>query len=319
MTILDLYEFAIERGLALEPRGEAELRGLLAQAASHAESLTGADRLKFDQARLHNPFGDTRLLSGDPGTEVHRVLCGVNVDSGELLLADRLRDCGRPVDVVIAHHASAQGGGIGSREDILRAQVRMLTDFGVPAHRAEKLILPLAQAPGQRSTDYRLNQLAEALGLPLMTIHGPADLYVYQECRRVLRDDQPRTVGDLIAISDSWPEVQWFLQRGLGSSAAVGDPAALLGRTYCCFYGGWNPTPEVFEALCDAGCETLWVMDTGEPLNEVARRRGANIVVTPHMAADAGGLNRLFDAAMARFGDFDVVGVGGFVRVDRRS
>ena len=194
----------------------------------------------------------------------------------------------------------------------------MLTDFGVAEHLADKLIRPAATVPEQRSTGYRNNQLAAALGMPYMTIHGPADLYLLHEGHRTLREEKPRTVGDLVEISDTWPEVQWLLQRGLGTTVAVGDPANPLGKAYCCFYGGWNPTPEVFEALCDAGCGTLWVVATGEALNEVARRRGVSIVVTPHMPADNYGLNRLFDDAMARFGDFEVVETSNFVRVDRR-
>ena len=58
-------------------------------------------------------------------------------------------------------------------------------------------------------------------------------------------------------------------------------------------------------------------MATSEPLNEVARKRQASIVVVPHYPADNIGLNLLFDAAMARFGAFDVVGSSNYVRVSR--
>lgn len=318
MTVRDLYEFAIERGLALDPRGEDALRAQLVALRADYDALTPQDRARFERERLHNPFGDTRIVCGDPDTQVRRLVCGIDITAAELLLADRLADKGRPVDLVLAHHASAHGGGIASRLDIYLAQVRMLTDFGVPAHLADKLIRPLAQVAAQRSTDYRNNQLAAALGLPLMTIHAPADLHLYQEAHRLLRETAPQTVGDLVSFSEGWPEVQWLGERGLGTTVPVGDLDSPLGKTYCCFYGGWNPTPEVFEALCDYGCGTLWVMATNEALNEVARRRRVSIVETPHMPADNYGLNRFFDAAMARFGDFEIVETGNFVRVDRR-
>ena len=318
MTIRDLYEFAIERGLSMDPRGEAALRAHMESLRREYATLTGQAAALFEVERLRNPFGDTRLVWGDPDTEVRRIVCGIDIDGAELLLADRLRDKGRPVDLVMAHHASAQGGAVASRSDIYFAQVKMLTDFGVPEHLADKLIRPQAAATAQRSTNFRNNQIAAALGMPLMTIHAPADLYLYHEGYRVLREDQPQTVGDLVAISDSWPEVQWLIERGLGTTVAVGDLSNPLGKTYCCFYGGWNPTPEVFEALCDHGCGTLWVVDTGESLNEVARRRNVSLVVTPHMPADNCGINRLFDDAMTRFGDFEIVETSNFVRVDRR-
>lgn len=313
MTIRDLYEFAIERALAMDPRGEEALR-------RHLAGLKGQDTIRpaFDPERLHNPFGDTRVLVGDPDAEVRRLVCGINIDAPEILLADRLRDHGRPVDLVVAHHTHSVGGGLGSREDVYLGQLRMLTDFGVPEHLADKLLRPQWSVPNQRSLDYRANQVAEALGMPLMTIHGPADLYLLREGHRTLSEDQPRTVGELVAISDAWPEVQWMIDRGQGTTTAVGDPQNPLGRVYCCFYGGWNPTPAVFEALCDAGCGTLWVVATGEDLNEVARRRNVSIVVTPHMPADNYGLNRLFDDAMTRLGDFEIVETSNYVRVDRR-
>lgn len=49
------------------------------------------------------------------------------------------------------------------------------------------------------------------------------------------------------------------------------------------------------------------------------RARHAGIVVVPHHPADNLGLNMLADAAMDRFGDFDVVQTSSFVRHDRRS
>jgi hypothetical protein len=223
------------------------------------------------------------------------------------------------VDLVVAHHASAHGGGVSCREDILWAQIRMLTDFGVPEHVADKLIRQTCGEGDQRSYNYKINQIAAALNMPLMTIHGPADLYLYQEGHRILREEQPRTLGDLVEVCDAWPEVQWLRERGVGTTIAVGEPGNPVGKCYPCFYGGWNPTPEVFEAICDAGCGTLWVVATSEALNEVARRRKVSIVVVPHHPADNYGLNRFFDDAMTRFGEFDVVESSNYVRVDRRG
>lgn len=319
MTIRELYDFAIERAFAMDPRGEAAIRRQMADLQREYDDLTGKARTLFDVERLTNPFGDTRLLVGDPGAEVRRIVCGINITGSEVLLADRLKDRGQPVDLVVGHHTSPLGGGLGSREDVFWGQRGMLTEFGVPEHLADKLLRTTATVTEQRSSDFTANQIAEALEMPLMTIHGPADLYLFHEGYRVLREDQPRTVGDLVEISDSWPEVQWLIERGVATQIAVGEAKNPLGRVYCCFYGGWNPTPEVFAALCDAGCGTLWVVATGEALNEVARQRHVSIVVTPHMPADNVGINGLFDDAMTRFGDFEVVETSNYMRVDRRS
>lgn len=319
MTVRELYEFAIERGMALDPRGPEELKAQMEDARAEYEGFDDKAKLLFDTERFSNPFGDTRIICGDGNVEVKRIACGIDIDGTEILMADNLRHHGKPVDLVLAHHASAPGGGMGSRRDTIWPQVRMLTDFGVPAHKAAKLIRAGAAAGDERSHNFKINQIAEALGTPFMTIHSPADLYLFCEGGRVLREDQPESVGDLVDICDAWPEVQWLIRRGKGAEIAVGDRRDPLGKVYHCFYGGWNPTPEVFEAICDAGCGTLWVVATSDALNEIAQKRHVSIVVVPHYPADNIGLNMLLDDAMERYEDFEVIGSSNFVRFDRRS
>jgi len=319
VTVSELYQFSVDLCRGLDPRGDDALSARLAELAGEYGFLDGAARDAFDAARLTNPFGDTRIVCGAPEREVRRLICGIDIDATEVLLADRLADHGRPVDLVVAHHASAIGGALGSRRDTIWPQVKLLTDFGVPEHRAHKLVRRAAGAGEERSSNHKINQVAEALGMPLMTIHSPADILVHHEGQSLLSRRKPQTVGDLVALCDEWPEVRWLVSRGVGTRIAVGDEADPLGRVYACFYGGWNPTGEVVEALCDAGCGTLWVVATNEGLNEVARRRDLSVVVVPHHPADNVGLNLLWDRAMDRFGDFEIVPASNFVRFDRRS
>jgi hypothetical protein len=318
MTVRELYEFAIERGMRLDPRGSEELTRQIASVRAEYATLDEPAKRRFDVERLANPFGDTRIACGDANARVERLVCGIDIDGTEVLLADSLRQHGRPVDLVLAHHASAIGGGIGSRLETIWPQVKMLADFGVPEHKAHKLVRPSSEGD-QRSHNLKVTQIAQALGLPLMTIHSPADAYLLREGTRVLREQQPRTVGDLVDICDSWPEVSRLIGHGKGTEVAVGDKRDPLGAVYQAFYGGWNPTAQAFEALCDAGCGTLWVVATSEELNRVARDRHASVVVVPHYPADNVGLNMLLDDAMDRFGDFDVVETSNFLRHDRRT
>ena len=316
MTIRDLYEFVIERGTQMDPRGPEELARQMQEARAEHDALDDWGRALFDTERFRNPFGDTRILCGDPSQEVRGFLCGIDITPAEILLADRLRGQGAPADLVVGHHTGGLGGGLGSRRDTIWPQVKMLSYLGVPGQKAVKVIGGGA-AGDQRSTNYQTNQVAEALGVPVMTIHSPADLYLLHAGARVLREDRPRTVGDLCDICDAWPEVRWLQTRGKGTEVAVLDRRDPLGKVYACFYGGWNPTPEVFEALCDAGCGTLWVVATSEDLNVVARKHHASIVVVPHWPADNLGLNGLFDDAMERFGAFRVFDCSNYVRIER--
>ena len=317
MTVNDLYRFAIEKATELDPRGPEELARHLERVRDEYDGLDEKAKRLFDTERLTNPFGDTRIVGGDPDARVERLICGVNIAGPEVLLADALGRHGKPVDLVVEHHPSG-GGALGSRFDTIWPQVKMLTDVGVPAHRAEKLVRRGSEGD-QRGVDFQVNQIAAALGIPLMAIHSPADAFLFAEGHRIVREDQPATVGDLMDICDGWPEARWMVERGKATEVAVGDRRDPLGRVYAVFYGGWNPTPEVFEAICEAGCGTLWVVGTSEELNEIARRRHVSIVVVPHFPADNVGLNLLLDAAMDRFGSFDVVDCGNYVRVDRRG
>ncbi len=99
MRLKDMYEAAFRAGMAADPRGEAGVGRVLAKARKDFDKLPEDKRWEFDQERLVNPFADTRILYGDPETEVSSILVGIDLEVGEVLLADRLREKGRPVDL----------------------------------------------------------------------------------------------------------------------------------------------------------------------------------------------------------------------------
>ena len=96
MRLQDMYEAAYRAGMAADPRGEEGVGRILAQARKDYDELPEAKRWEFDQERLVNPYADTRILYGDPKTEVSSILVGIDLEVGEVLLADRLREKGQP-------------------------------------------------------------------------------------------------------------------------------------------------------------------------------------------------------------------------------
>ena len=52
-------------------------------------------------------YADSAVLYGDPATQVGAVLVGIDIDVGEIMLADRLRER-RKIDLVLSHHPCAQ-------------------------------------------------------------------------------------------------------------------------------------------------------------------------------------------------------------------
>ncbi len=70
------------------------------------------------------------------------------------------------------------------------------------------------------------------------------------------------------------------------------------------------------EAMCEVGVETFVMMATSAALDEVANKRQASIVVSPHYPSDNVGINLLLDRACA-ISPIEVVDTSNFVRVAR--
>jgi vacuolar-type H+-ATPase subunit H len=94
MTINDIYQLAIEMGIKADPRGEVGIKDLLARRKKEYDELPEKAKKYFDVETLSNPFADTRILNGDPKTEVKKIISGIDVDTGEVVLTDRLKEKG---------------------------------------------------------------------------------------------------------------------------------------------------------------------------------------------------------------------------------
>lgn len=210
---------------------------------------------------MNNPFGDTWIMCEDEDTELARVI--VDIDGPELLLAEALRARGERLDAVIGHHPSALAG-MTSAADTMGVQEEMMVGHGVLRSRAETLVRADIAGKG-RPTNYRIVQMAEALGIQLMTIDTPCDLHVHELTTREVAEQQPRTVGDLVDLLVAWPEVQWAIERGEEPRVTAGDKRNSIGELHIHFTGGWNPSPVCLEAICDAGVETFVMMATSVP------------------------------------------------------
>jgi hypothetical protein len=315
MTIRELYDLAVAVGRRKELRGPEALDRKLVELQTEYDGLGGLQRRLFDRERLNNPFGDTRLLCGDPQTPLRRVLISIEVDVAEVCLAAQLTGQGQPIDLVLSHHMTTVGG-LGSAWDVAEPRVQMMINAGVPAVRAEKLFRQeYGRTPS--SSSRKVIQAAEALNLALMTIHSPADMCL-QECAwETLQSGQPANLGELVELFNQWPEVDESIQRlRQGTEIVVGEARDPVGKPYVAFYGGWNPSPECLELLCDAGVDPFILVASGEPLHEVARRRKAAIVVVPHFPADSLGINLLLEN-IPPAERFEIVCAGNYANVKR--
>ncbi len=93
------------------------------------DKLDEDDKAFFDSEKLTNPYVDTRINTGDPDLEVRGMLVGVDMQVGEMLLADRLREKGEPIDLVLAHHP--EGSGFAELHEVMGMQADLWAAQGV--------------------------------------------------------------------------------------------------------------------------------------------------------------------------------------------
>lgn len=138
MKLKDIYELAVKTGISADPRSKKEIdKFLLVQKQKH-EQLRPEEKKFFDQERLSNPYSDTKVLTGDLSTDVKTVLAGVDLEVGEVLLADRLNEKGKKIDLLLAHHP--EGPALAALSEVMPMQADIWYKYGVPINIGDALM-----------------------------------------------------------------------------------------------------------------------------------------------------------------------------------
>ena len=138
MQLQEIYALAIEMGMEADPRGRAAAEKTLQKAKKTYEKLDAEDQPFFDQDMLINPYGDTRILNGEPTAEIHTLIAGVDMELNELLLTDRLNQQGAGIDLVLAHHP--EGRALLNLPNVMDLQPLAFAGAGVQLNVAESLM-----------------------------------------------------------------------------------------------------------------------------------------------------------------------------------
>lgn len=221
---------------------------------------------------------------------VRRILVGVDIDSGDLMLA---RDKG--FDLVLAHHPAGDNARINGMQ-VMKRQIEVMTRVGIPINKAQKALAErqrglLNAAHGGNWS--KVTGAARVLGLPFMNVHMPCDIltenYVQQVLDKVLTPTS--TVQDLCDALMTIPEYQNALTRPI---IRVGAPGDYCGKPYVIMAGGTNGGPAVAKAYFDAGIGTLISMHVPEDVVKAVKEQNiGNWIVAGHMASDSIGINLL--------------------------
>lgn len=319
MTLRELYEASIRLGMALDVRGEAALRQQLENVRREYEALPNWQQPYFDLERLHNPFGDVRIVHGPEDVELDTVLLGINIGVPELLLADRLRANGTRIDAVIAHHTHGIGVAPSLVHDFMPVAIEFLAQEGVPRADAERCINGYIEEKWRDVEDFhRIGpDTAQLLGFPLACIHTPADYYIGEGVRPVMAAARPKTVEDVVRALLTLPEVQSAARIGAGPRIMSGDGTWPVERMLLKFGGGYILPPDAYTLLGKAGVNTVVQIGCTPAHARAAQEANVAIVRVPHAACDNIGINLLLDDVERLHGPLHVIPCNYFERIRR--
>lgn len=223
--------------------------------------------------------------------KVSRVLAGVDIDTGDLMLAKEMG-----FDMVFAHHPAGDMARVNGMQ-VMTRQIECMTRVGIPINKAQKALaerqrgLLNASHGGNWS---KVTGAARTMGMPFMNIHLPCDIITENHVQKVLDeriDPNSSTVQDILDALMTIPEYQNALTRPL---IRVGAPGDYCGKPYVVMAGGTNGGAQVARAYFDAGIGTLVSMHVPEDVVKAVREQNiGNWVVAGHMASDSIGINLL--------------------------
>ncbi len=320
MKLSTLYKTAIQTGIAHDLRGKKEISRLLKEEKKAHQELKIEDKPYYDPDRLFNPYSDSRILHGNPNTDVKKVLLGIDIQVSEILLAYLLnRDRKANIDLIISHHP--EGYALARLYDVMKLQSDLLINSGVSVSVAEMLMDKRISEIERRLLPVNHNravQVAQLLDIPFLCLHTPADNCVTMFLTRLFEKEKPYRLKNLLNLFSDIPEYKKAAKMQVRPKIVNGSETSRSGKINVDMTGGTEGTSAVLENLVAAGTSTVVGMHFSETYIESARKANLNLVIAGHISSDVLGLNLLFDE-IEKTGKLEFVGVSGFERIRRRS
>ena len=319
MTLQELFNLAIQHGIDADPRGRAAVDQELQEKRVFFNELKPDEQVFFDPDQLTNPYTDSRVLHGSPDQPVRKILVGIDIESPELLLADRLNEKGAGIDLVLAHHP--EGRAYANFYEVMKMQADILNRFGVPINVAEdqlssrmkeveRSLLPLNHT---RPVD-----AARLLDIPYCCIHTPADNLVSSHLQQRIDRTSPQRLKDVLKLLKDIPEYQEAGRNNAGPRILVGSDEQRTGRIFVKMTGGTSGSKETIEKLVQSGVGTLVAMHLPEDHRKEAEKHHLRVVIAGHISSDTLGLNLLLDK-LENSAPLQVVECSGFKRFKRSA
>jgi len=319
MKLREFYDKAIAIGMENDPRGkEVTLKDLQARKKDF-DSLKDDERVFFDRESLNNPYSDSRILSGTGEEDVRSVLVGIDVEVGEVLLGERLREKGKEIDLLISHHPG--GRAYATLYEVMRIQSDILHRFGVPISVAEDLMegrIKEVERKLMPANHTRAADAARLLGIPFLCLHTPSDNMVATYLQNAFEEKKPYTLAEVMDILKALPEYREAAYNGTGPKILLGSGTRKAGRIFVDMTGGTEGSKDIFGSMASSGINTIVAMHLSEEHRKEAEKSHLNVVIAGHISSDNLGMNLLLDELVKANGKpFTIHECSGFRRVSR--
>jgi len=317
VKLSDIYTRAIEAGIENDPRGKNAVLQDLDRRKKNFEEIKQEQREFFDLESLQNPYADSRILNGTGDDEIRTILAGIDVDVGEVLLADNLRTKGRNLDLLLSHHPS--GRALANLYDVMQMQSDILNIFGVPINIAEALMddrikeIERKLMPGNHT---RAVDAARLLNISFICLHTPADNMVATYLQKIFDEKKPYFLSDILDILHDIPEYYSAKKDAMGPKIFLGSKNRKAGNIFVDVTGGTEGAKDIFQSLSTKGVNTILGMHMSEEHRKEAEKSHINVIVAGHISSDTLGLNLLLDE-ISKGNSLEIIECSGFRRFSR--
>ncbi len=313
-----LYKKAIAIGIQNDLRKKQDIKTLLAEEKDKYKKFKDDEKEYYDKDRLFNPYADTRILNGDLATEVKKVIVGIDMEVGEIMLTYLLnKDEIQNIDLIIAHHP--EGYALAQLYDVMKLQSDLWAQYGVNISVAEQLMEQRIGEIERRLLPVnhtRAVDAARVLGIPMMCIHTPSDNCVTNYLTKTFEKEKPFMLKDVMSLIKNIPEYKRAAKAQVPPKIVSGSENRKSGKIFVDMTGGTEGPKDIFEKYATSGISTLVGMHLSEEHLKNAKKANLNVIIAGHISSDNLGLNLLFDE-IEKEDQLEFVSISGFERIRR--
>lgn len=265
--------------------------------------------LMIDAGRSADPSGDpfieypdSQILCGDPEKDVKNVLVGIDIGVEEVVMADRLREKGAQIDLIISHHP--QGRAISDYPKMAEVQLKQLVSSGITEEIAKKHVDAEFSKLREKISFANINkvvQAAELFNIPMISMHTPADNLAFEFLNRTFSK-----CTDLAGVTASLNNIS-----GFSPQIFKGSPSSKLGKFWVDCTGAQPLPAPLLSPMLKLGYKTIIATHIFPDTKKALPKHPLNYVLLGHMPADSLGMSLLL-ARISHRETLNIIPCGGF-------